>query len=756
MRGNPRGRIRTISAMLAAAMLLGACTGLPGGGGQPAGGAPGKPSGKPEVAAISVGTAAVIKDLLSPTLSYSGNVQARTQVNLVPKISARLEKLNADIGDEVTAGDVIAELDHAQLDAQVQQSEAAVTSAQAKLEQTQASAKPEDIAAAQAVVDQAIARLQQARAGGRPEEIAAARAAAEQAAVKAEQVARGARDEDRQGLQAAIDQAEAQQDQLRAQLTAAQTALSESRYRLEQARSGRGGPGVRPEDIATAQATLETNRIKVAQLKNPRPEDIRAAELEVQKAKEQLDAAEEARENCGRSSTTTTSRQRTTDPETGRPRTTESRTTSRQSCSEAQKDQLNAAIDVAQAEVRIKENALQKVKTPSPYDVQQAEQAVTLAEANLQKLRFGGTSDVATLDLNVSRSQAEVDRLQGALDQATSSIAAAQSKLDLAVNPDPREIAQATAAAQQARANLARIANPDPYVVQQQAAQLDQAQAQLDSRIRPFTEQDIRVAAAAVDQAAAALEISKVQAAESIIRAPFNAVVSQKLMSPGAMASPNTPILGLVSKDVEVVVQVEEARMGQVQRGQAATLSVGAYPGRSIPAIVAAVAPSADARSRTFAVRVVPSQQDGTLRDGMFAQVSITGVGQPSILVPNAAIVTRAGRSQVFAINQDRAQAREVRLGETDGIYTAVVDGRVNVGDQVVVTNPDALTDGAPVAVDQRDLDPKTLPAPRPPASGPSSSSGAGAPGGSADSKPDGRTGGAAGAQGGQAGGQGR
>src|SRR5436309_4173647 len=181
-----------ISAVLSISTLLAACTG--GQGGQPAAS---KPSGPPAPAAISVGTVLVIKDILSPTLSYSGNVQATTSVNLVPKISARLEKLNADIGDEVKAGDVIAELDHAQLDTQVAQAEASVNAAQAKLEQTEASAKQEDVDAARAVVDQSEAKLDQARAGGRPEDVAVAQAQAAQAQAKANQVDAGARDVDR-------------------------------------------------------------------------------------------------------------------------------------------------------------------------------------------------------------------------------------------------------------------------------------------------------------------------------------------------------------------------------------------------------------------------------------------------------------------------------------------------------------------------------------------------------------------------------
>src|ERR1700748_349311 len=61
-----------------------------------------KPSGKDfGQAPIPITSALVTQGSIAATLVYSGNVQSRSQVNVVPKITGRVEKLYVDIGDEV-------------------------------------------------------------------------------------------------------------------------------------------------------------------------------------------------------------------------------------------------------------------------------------------------------------------------------------------------------------------------------------------------------------------------------------------------------------------------------------------------------------------------------------------------------------------------------------------------------------------------------------------------------------------------------
>jgi HlyD family secretion protein len=682
--GRMRRRLGAIALLLVVAVV--SCT--------PGGTTPPKPTGKEFAPApIPITSALVVQGSIAATLVYSGNVQSRSQVNVVPKITGRVERLYVDIGDEVRQGEVIAELDRASLDAQVQQAEAAVSVAQARLDQVEAGAKPEDIEAAAASVRAAQARLDQAQSGARPEEIAAARAQVGQAQSRLDALLAGPKPDDATGLDAAIDQARAGVDSSRAQLASSQATLTEARFRLEQARAGLGGPNTRAEDIAAAQASLNAARSRLDNLRaGARPEDIKAAQLAVDRTRVNLAAAEAALDACGHTVSTTRSRQRSA---TGQ--VTESASQQRQNCSSSQHDQLAAQRNSAQISLQEAQNQLEKaVNGATPFDIAQAEEAVRQAEATLQRTRFGGTTDLASLELRYGQAQADVERLQALLEQQQASLDASQSRADSARNPAEWDVRNAQEVVNQAAANLARLVNPNPYDVRAAQAAVDQANATLQSRQRPTTE-DIQIAAAQVDQAAAALEAARVNQAEATIRAPFNGVVAQRLVSAGATVGTNTPIVSLVSKETEIVLQVEEARIGQVERNQPAQITVAAYPGEIFPGTVASISPTADPRSRTFAVRVYPNDPQGRLRDGMFAQVGLQTPARQALLVPVQAVVNRSGRNIVFVVGPDsRVQSREVTVGINNGQQVEVLSG-LQVGEEVAISALDVLSDGTPV-----------------------------------------------------------
>src|SRR6266851_1533334 len=108
--------------------------------------------------AIRIGKA--LRGDLTGVLTFAAPVQAKGEVAVVPRVSARVDQLNVDVGSRVRAGDVLFELDHSGLDQQVLAAQAAQASAEARLAELRAGPKPEILAAAQANFKAAQARVQ--------------------------------------------------------------------------------------------------------------------------------------------------------------------------------------------------------------------------------------------------------------------------------------------------------------------------------------------------------------------------------------------------------------------------------------------------------------------------------------------------------------------------------------------------------------------------------------------------------------------
>lgn len=83
----------------------------------------------------------------------SGKIQADNYANISSQINAKVTEVKVDVGTKVNAGDPIIYLDNKDLQSQVNQAEAAVSSNQANLDKIKAGTRPESIASQRALVD---------------------------------------------------------------------------------------------------------------------------------------------------------------------------------------------------------------------------------------------------------------------------------------------------------------------------------------------------------------------------------------------------------------------------------------------------------------------------------------------------------------------------------------------------------------------------------------------------------------------------
>ena len=218
------------------------------------------------------------------------------------------------------------------------------------------------------------------------------------------------------------------------------------------------------------------------------------------------------------------------------------------------------------------------------------------------------------------------------------------------------------------------------------------------------------------DAADAQVGVGQVNLDYTVVRAPFDGVITDKAAQVGEIVSPlsagggftRTGVGTIVDMDsLEIDVDVNEAYIGRVQPNMPAEAVLDAYPDWRIPAHVIAIVPAADRGKATVKVRVAIEQKDVRIVPDMGVRVSFLERRAPvqasapkGVLVPAAAIVRRQDRDAVYVVTDGKAVRRDVRAEPAaTGDMRLVSDG-LAAGDTVIVSPPADLADGAAVRTD--------------------------------------------------------
>ena len=200
----------------------------------------------------------------------------------------------------------------------------------------------------------------------------------------------------------------------------------------------------------------------------------------------------------------------------------------------------------------------------------------------------------------------------------------------------------------------------------------------------------------------------------TVVRAPFDGVVTDKAAQVGEIVSPlsagggftRTGVGTIVDMDsLEVDVDVNEAYIGRVKPRMAAEAVLDAYPDWTIPAHVIAIVPAADRGKATVKVRVALEKKDARIVPDMGVRVAFlehkepaaTAASPKGVLVPAAAIAQRDGKPVVFVVQGEVARQRTVTPAPQTYGDLRLLPEAVNPGDSVVISPPASLHDGSAV-----------------------------------------------------------
>lgn len=173
------------------------------------------------------------------------------------------------------------------------------------------------------------------------------------------------------------------------------------------------------------------------------------------------------------------------------------------------------------------------------------------------------------------------------------------------------------------------------------------------------------------------------------VRAPFDGVVSARLIDPGSQAAPGTPLLTIDSaSNYRVEATVDETAAVAVSDEVIVEIGKASIRGR-----VAHVVPSLDPRTRTSLITIdLPA---GTAwRSGSYARVQVRSGDAQAIMIPLRAVVRRGQVTGVFVVEDEgKALLRLVTLGETSGDRVEVLSG-LRAGERIVSAVSPTLREG--------------------------------------------------------------
>ena len=204
-------------------------------------------------------------------------------------------------------------------------------------------------------------------------------------------------------------------------------------------------------------------------------------------------------------------------------------------------------------------------------------------------------------------------------------------------------------------------------------------------------------AAAALSRTEAELSMARIELARTQVRAPYNAVITRRHVSPGAYVRLGDAVVSLLNVDaLEIEADVPSNRLSGLTNG--AVVKAQLDGGTLIDATVRAVIPDEDPLTRTRKVRL---QADFTGQLAGAVNQSITvlvPVGEPRdvLSVHKDALIARRGGQMVFVIQDGKASPRTVQLGEAVGARFEVLGG-LKPGDMAVVRGNERLRPGQAV-----------------------------------------------------------
>ena len=209
----------------------------------------------------------------------------------------------------------------------------------------------------------------------------------------------------------------------------------------------------------------------------------------------------------------------------------------------------------------------------------------------------------------------------------------------------------------------------------------------------------VLLADAAVKEAQLALARKKLK--DTTISAPLAGSISKRFVSAGEYVKVAAPLFTIVQDNpLKLTGMIPERFAPQIQPAQVIEARVDSFSDRTFKGKLMRISPASDVASRSFMIEAMIDNTERRLKPGFFAHAAVlTQVDPNALTVPQQALLTFAGVSKVYVIENEVARERVVQTGARVGSNEVEITAGLKPGELVAISGLTRLTDGAAVAV---------------------------------------------------------
>ncbi len=328
--------------------------------------------------------------------------------------------------------------------------------------------------------------------------------------------------------------------------------------------------------------------------------------------------------------------------------------------------------------------------TNAQLEVQQAQASLNSAQAGLESAKANYESNVGgSMEVQLQQLQSNADTLQIQYDDILKNLEKYQ-KLYETGSVSKQELEELQLSADQTKLQLDSALN-----------ELEVQKNKITEETKKSSQAAVNQSQASVEQAQVSLESAQKSLEDTKVRAEIDGTIGSINITKGSAVSAQSEAMTITSlDDIKVSFSVSEDVINRISTGSKVYITISAVSEEPFETVISNISPAADSQTKLYTAEAYLENRSHEIKPGMFASIKLVlDKKDNTISVPLNTVIESGGEKYVFVVDENSAAHKTiVETGLKNDEYIEITSG-VSIGDKVVTTGQDFLSDKSTVSI---------------------------------------------------------